>query len=248
MINGVKRSQTGLVLGCFLLFGASELFADELVKWRSEAQLGFVDSRSEQRDRSINGRLHLQADTSLWRNTTRAQLLHTKTDNKTSKENYLLSHQLDYQWTPALYSLASGRYEYKRFASFGHQYDLLTGLGYRVLHSDASEWSLEVGLGMKFTERSAPPYEKDQNLLKRAASKFASDLTETIRFHQEIIYDDAEESREWRLLHSLAVRANAYFSMSLSHEWKRMDEVQTDRHQLDTITSLNLVFNWNGKQ
>ena len=243
MAGGVTKNWIRVLLGGLLLSSGAAL-ADEQVKWRTEAQLGVVDSRSEQRDRTINGRLHLQADTELWRNTTRAQLLHTKTDSITSKENYLFSHQLDYQWTPQVYSLASGRYEYRRFASFDHQYDALAGLGYRVLHSDAREWSLEAGLGLKFTERSIEPQEKDHSVLKRAASKFASDLTETIRFQQEIIYDDAEETSEWRLLHSLAVRANDFFSMSVSHEWKRMDDVREAEHQLDTITSLNLVFNW----
>lgn len=236
-----------------LLIGLHSLFvlpalADNPIDWRAEAQLGFVDSRAQQQDRTINGRLRLQSESEFWRNDSRAQLLHTRTDNKTTKENYILSHQVDYQWTEQVYSLASGGYEYKRFATFVRQYDLLAGMGYRMYYTDRTEWDLEAGLGVKFTERYAAPYEKERSLLRRAASKWSQDLTENIRLQQEIIYDDTEDASEWRLLHSLAVRANQYFSLSFSHEWKRLDDSLTNDQQIDTITSLNLVFDWNGKR
>lgn len=244
----LKIPRISLLLIGLQVVAALPVLADDSLSWRAEAQLGFVDSRAKQQDRTINGRLRLQSESDFWRNDSRAQLINTRTDKKTTKENYIFSHQLDYQWTEQVYSLASGRYEYKRFATFVRQYDLLAGMGYRVYQTNRTEWGVEAGLGVKFTERYAAPYEKERSLLRRAASKWSQDLTENIRLQQEIIYDDSEESSEWRLLHSLAVRANQYFSLSFSHEWKRLDDSLTDDQQIDTITSLNLVFDWNGKR
>lgn len=242
------HSTTSKLLPVIGLMVAQSLAADDQTRWRAEAQLGILDSKGEQHDRTINGRLRLQSESDFWRNDTRAQFLQTRTDGELTKENHNLSHQLDYRWTERFYSLAFARYERNPFATFGKEYDLLGGLGYRVIREDATEWDLEAGLGTKITRRSAPPEEKESSLLRRAASKVSHDLTENLRLRQEIIYDETRDANEWRLMHSFAVRANAYFSLSISHEWKRVDDTVTDVREIDRITSLNLVFDWDGQR
>ncbi|SFX69853.1 DUF481 domain-containing protein [Marinospirillum alkaliphilum] len=241
-------SKTSKCLPVIGLLIAQSLSADEQLHWRAEAQLGILDSKGEKHDRTMNGRLRLQSENDLWRNDTRAQFLQTRTDGELTKENYSLSHQVDYRWTERFYSLAFARYERNPFATFGKEYDLLGGVGYRVIKEAATEWDLEAGLGTKITERSAPPQEKENSLLRRAASKVSHDLTENLRLRQEIIYDETRDANEWRLLHSFAVRANEFFSLSISHEWKRVDDTVTNVQEVDRITTLNLVFDWDGRR
>lgn len=240
------RQVGGRALVLCLMIPVTPMVLADPIRWKTEAQFSILDSQGEQDSRTVNGRLRLQSETESWRNDTRAQILHAKTEEKVTKENYNLSHQLDYQWTEQFYSLGFARYERNRFATFGKEADLVGGLGYRMIRKDDTEWDLEGGLGMKSYERSATPGERESRLLRRAASKLSHDLAENLRLRQEIIYDETRDSNDWRLLHSVAVRANQYFSLSLSHEWKHSRDQVKNNRDIDRITSLNLVFDWDG--
>lgn len=214
------------------------------IVWRSEAQVGFLDSRGKTESRTLNGRLRVQAETVDWRNDSRANFLHTQTDDVTTQESVTLSHQVDYQWTRQLYSLGFLGYTYNRFKTFRHEYDLITGLGYRVFREPTREWDLEAGAGAKYTERNQPPGEADWSPLGRLASKFRQELREDLEFQQEIAFNRSQEVENLNILNSLAVKANENLAVSLSYEWRRTEDLDASDAVYDHITTLNLIYRW----
>lgn len=228
---------------------AGELLAEEaededLIQWRSEAQVGFLDSRGKVDSRTLNGRLRVQAETRDWRNDSRANFLHTQSNGSTTQEAMTASHQTDYQWTRQFYSLTFAGYGYDRFAAFRHEYDLVVGAGYRVFRDKLREWDLEAGAGLKYTERNAEPQETDWSPLGRLASKYRQQLREDLEFQQEIAYNRSQEVEDLRVLNSLAVKANEHLAVSLSYEWRRSEDLDASDAVYDHITTLNLIYRW----
>lgn len=219
--------------------------ANQAINWRSEAQLGFLDSRGETKEsQTLNGRLRIQAEKDVWRNDTRASFLYTETDKETTDERFIASHQVDYQWTQQIYSLLFGSYRFDGYDAFRHEYDLVSGLGYRVYRTERREWDLEAGLGAKYTERNAQPRDTDWSPLGRLASKFRQDLGETFELQQETTFGRSQESEDLRLVNSLAVKANEQLAVSLSYEWRRSKDLDVSDTRYDHITTLNLIYRW----
>lgn len=218
--------------------------SEDGIQWRSEAQIGFLDSRGKVDSRTLNGRLRLQAETTDWRNDSRANFLHTQTDEVTTQKAVSVSHQTDYQWTRQFYSLILVGYRFDRFAAFRHEYDGVGGLGYRVFRDEKREWDLEAGAGIQYTERNLEPQETDLSPLGRLASKFRQELRDDLEFQQEIAYNRSREVEDLRILNSLAVKANEHLAVSLSYEWRRSEDLDTSDAAYDHITTLNLIYRW----
>lgn len=232
-------------LATALQAASQELQAEEdEIQWRSEAQVGFLDSRGKTESRTVNGRLRVQAETLNWRNDTRTNFLYTQTDEVTTQESVTASHQIDYQWTRQLYSLTFGGYSYDRFNTFRHEYDLVGGIGYRVYRQEEREWDLEAGVGAKYTERNLAPEDTDWSPLGRLASKFRQELREDLEFQQEIAYNRSQEVESLTILNSLAVKANENLAVSLSYEWRRTEDLDASDAEYDHITTLNLIYRW----
>ncbi|SFC48046.1 Protein of unknown function, DUF481 [Marinospirillum celere] len=217
---------------------------ENIIRWRSEAQVGFLDSRGKTESRTLNGRLRVQAETIDWRNDTRANFLHTQTDDATTQESLALSHQTDYQWTHQFYSLAFAGYSFDRFKTFRHEYDVVGGLGYRIFRDADREWDLEVGAGIKYTERNPEPQEKDWSPLGRLASKFRQELSDDLEFQQEISFNRSQEVENLNIMNSFAVKANEHLAVSLSYEWRRTEDLDASEAVYDHITTLNLIYRW----
>lgn len=216
----------------------------EKLEWRSEAQVGLLDSRGKTETRTLSGRLRLQLETRDWRNDSRVNFRHTQTDSSTSQEKVALSHQTDYQWTRQFYSLVFAGYGYDRFNTFRNEYDLVGGVGYRLYRQKAREWDLEAGLGVKHTERNEAPQGKDWSPLGRLASKLRLDLGDDLEFQQEISYNRSQEVEGLNILNSLAVKANENLAVSLSYEWRRSEDLDISEAVYDHITTLNLIYRW----
>jgi len=232
-------------LATALQAASQELQAEEdEIQWRSEAQVGFLDSRGKTESRTLNGRLRVQAETIDWRNDTRSYFLHTQTDDVTTQEAVTASHQTDFQWTRQFYSLAFGGYSYDRFNTFRHEYDLVGGVGYRVYRQEEREWDLEAGVGAKYTQRNLAPEDTDWSPLGRLASKFRQELREDLEFQQEIAYNRSQEVENLNILNSLAVKANENLAVSLSYEWRRAEDLNASEAVYDHITTLNLIYRW----
>lgn len=224
---------------------ARELEAEEKgLEWRSEAQVGLLDSRGKTETRTLSGRLRLQVESHLWRNDFRANFRHTQTDGSTSQESMNLSHQADYQWTKQFYSLVFAGYGHDRFNTFRHEYDLVTGVGYRLYRQKNREWDLEAGLGVKHTQRNDPPQDKDWSPLGRLASKLRLDLRDDLEFQQEIAFNRSQEVESLNIINGLAVKANEHLAVSLSYEWQRSEDLDASEAVYDHITTLNLIYRW----
>ncbi|WP_404416120.1 YdiY family protein [Marinospirillum sp.] len=218
--------------------------AEDEIEWRSEAQVGFLNSRGKTNDRTFNGRVRIRAETPRWRNDSRAHFLHTRSDGKVTQEAFTASHQTDYQWTQQFYSLLFTGLQSDRFATFRYEYDLVGGLGYRVIRDVRQEWDLEAGLGGQYTERTGPPRETGFSPLGRLVSKYRQELGENLEFQQTLAYNFSQEVEDLRLYNSLAVKANKHLAVSLSYEWRRSVDQQNLVSSYDQITTLNLIYSW----
>ncbi|MFK7160164.1 DUF481 domain-containing protein [Marinospirillum sp. MEB164] len=213
---------------------------------RSEVLLNLIDSQGASQERTINSRLRLDLEQHQWRQQTRAQVLYTRSDGRTTKEAYNASHQLNYQWAEDYYSLGFARFQRDRFSKISErEIDLLLGQGYRVLRSEQTEWDLEIAAGARYREPvNNPEVSSEYDPLARAASRWQHQLSEDLRLEQDTAYDLSSDTNSWVLEQSLHVRANRYFSLGLAYTWKRSEDRNQNKIEYDRITSVNLVFSW----
>ncbi len=207
--------------------------------WTGEIQAGGSFTSGNSSTKTVSAGVKLKRDGLKWRQTFDALADLQRSDGVTDQERYAANYQLDYKITKRFYVFGAGGWERNFSAGLRSRFTESVGLGYRVVESPRVTWDLEGGP----TLRQARFFDRNESgLAFRAASKFAWQITPTIKFTQDT--SGFMEGDDSSITSASALTAQIYGKLSgrLGFDIQYESEPPIGLKHLDTITRVTLVY------
>ena len=148
-------------------------------------------------------------------------------DRQRTQEAFFASYQLDADLSDRLFAFARSRYDYDAFSGFEHRVFAGGGLGYRFAESDALNWTVSGGPGVRWTRIEVPEDEgrageTQAEFSAYAASDLGWDVNEAVSFEHDarVTYTETSTTLESEaaLRSKLTERLSARVSYRVQHE------------------------------
>lgn len=159
---------------------------------------------------------------------------------ETTKERYLGNYELSYFiWENGyVYGLFNG--EHDAFSGFSYRLSESVGLGYQVIGTEATEWSLEGGPGVRQTK----PVDGDMEheILFVANSDFSHNFTQNLLATNRTTVFAGSDRTTIRNIIAFETEVLSALTARLSFEVKHDTNVPEGREKTDTLSKVTLVY------
>ena len=162
---------------------------------------------------------------------------------ETTAQKLYLAGQGNYKLTnPNQRLFAFSSYEDDRFSSFQYQATVALGYNQQVLQDEKQTFNYSVGPGYSFAKDQAGT---DLNsVIVRAALDYSYVLSDNARITQTLSTEYGEDNTKSRSKTSVIAKLNNGISMKVSLKLDHNSSVEGDADNLDTETSVTLVYSF----
>ena len=211
--------------------------------WSGSAELGATVTSGNSDTRNINGKAEVQHERDRWRQTARAEALTASDSGVDTAERYVASYKADYKKTKTTYIFGTIRGEVDKFSGYDYRLSEALGYGRRFWEGgDKGYFELEAGPGARQSKLEDGTRE-DEAILHMAA-KYRNKWTDTTEFSQDVTVESGSDNTFSESVTGIKVKINSHLAMKLSVTVKHNSDVPVDTENTDTISSLNLVFDF----
>ena len=234
--------------GLFLL--ATSVYAhdeaEEEVKlgWSGVGELGFVKTTGNTDSSALNGKLEFIRTTENWRYRFLGTVLTTSEDGIKDNERYTAEAQADRKLNEKSYVFGVYRYDADKFGSYDPSQTATIGYGHELMKSEKHVLKGEVGVGdRKLDERISDESESD--VILRLLLDDAWQVFETTSWTNRLLVETGSNNTFTQWNTGLTVSMTDAFAIKLGFELRNNSKVPPgDTEKTDTITSVNLVYNF----
>jgi putative salt-induced outer membrane protein len=224
--------------------------------WIGKGQLGFLDSQGNSDAVSLNGNIDLLRYDGPWKNEFYVGGLYGKNTGIVSAERWETRGQSNYTLSGDLFVFGGLRYEHDLFDGFQYQASVTSGLGYKLLNSDDTKLTLQVGAGYRSLRPetivkdpngdgqviSRTPLETMGNAIGTVGLDFSHAFTKTTTLTNKFLTEAGSDNT---LLHdelALTVKMSDKLALSVGYTISDNTKPPAPLKKVDTLTSVNLVF------
>lgn len=210
--------------------------------WSGDIALGYLATTGNSETSSVNAKGALIFAAERWKNTATFNAVNTYADGQNSAESYIVTEQLDYNFTPHDYAFVSVEWNKDRFAPVRERTSETLGYGRHVLTGPVHVLDLEVGAGARQSQINEQPRYWEDDAIWRAAAKYQWALSPTSSFQQTLKVEsgDANTYTESMSALKLAVIGNIY--ANLSYTVKNNTKTADDTKKTDTQAAVTLSY------
>lgn len=247
MKNAVK-----IALVCTLLLTVSVHAHEEKVEeephgpWEGTGEFGFVSTSGNTDSTAMNLKLNFIRTGEKWRHRFAATALMTSENGDKDNERYTMEVQSDRKLTEASWLFGAFRWDADKFGSYDPQMSFTAGYGHQLMKSKKHSLRGEIGAGYrKLEERVSGDTTNEfigRFLLDDSWQMFASTL-----WTNRLLIEAGSSNTFTQFNTGLAVAMNSKFAVKLGFEVRHNSDVPADiedSENTDTITSVNLVYNF----
>lgn len=237
-----------MVGGLFLLAGsvyAQDDAEEELeLGWSGVGELGFVKTTGNTDSTALNGRLEFIRRTENWRYRFLGTVLMTSEDGTKDNERYTAEAQADRKLGEKGYLFGVYRYDADKFGSYDPSQSFTVGYGRELMKSEKHVLTGEIGVGYrKLDERLTGVSESDA--IMRFLLDDAWQIFATTAWTNRLLIETGSNNTFTQWNTGLTVSMTDKFAIKLGYELRNNSKVPPgDTEKTDTITSVNLVYNF----
>ena len=242
-----------IMLAACLFFAAGSVFAHDepeeepgVDPWDGTGEAGFVKTTGNTDTTALNVRLNFIRTGEKWRHRFTGTALMTSEDGIKENERYTVEVQSDRKLSEKSWLFGAFRWDADKFGSYDPQLSLTAGYGYQLMKSEKHELRGEIGGGYRKMEARETGQTNSEFigrfLLDDSWQVFASTL-----WTNRILVEAGSTNTFTQFNTGLAVAMNSKFAVKLGYEVRHNTDVPigiTDSEKTDTITSVNLVYNF----
>ena len=228
-----------LLLACSLLALGPNAFAE----FSGTGEFGLVFNRGNSDSEAANGRLAMTWERERWENETVARAVYARDSGSTSSNRFTVSNGLNYSFSERSYAVGALRYDRDQFSSFRYQASVAAGYGYRVLTGETHRLTIEAGPGYQFAE-IRDTGETDNQAILRGLASYRWQIAEGTRLSNRLLVESGGKNTFLENAVNLRVALNSRLSMSTGVTWTHNTDVEPGRKKNDTLTTINLVYNF----
>lgn len=241
-----------VALGLF----ASGAQAEDDKTFTMDGELGFIFTSGNTETTSANGALNAKQELEKWSNEFTLKALYKKDKvngiETTSADKKFASAQGNYKLENPdhrLFGFAS--YEDDRFSAFDYQATLAAGWNQKLWSDDTSSFEYSVGPGYSFADRfvtdadgNVTGTESENGIVARGAFAYKYNISETAKFTQTFSTEIGADNTKSRAESAISAKIAGGLSMKVAIKFDHNSDVTGARDNLDTETSVNLVYSF----
>jgi len=224
--------------------------------WTGKGQAGFVGSQGNTDSESINAAIDMALVDNQWKHTLHFGALYGESSGITAAERWDALWQSNYSLTTDLYSFGALRYEHDDFSGFEYQGSVTAGVGYKILNTDATKLSGQVGVGYRKSQpeeltkdasgavisRTLEPSTSDAILT--AGLDFSQVLTSTTNLTNKFLMETGSSDTLYSDALALTVKVSGKLALSLGYGVQDNTNPPAGLKKLDTVETVNLVYSF----
>jgi putative salt-induced outer membrane protein len=222
--------------------------------WIGKGQFGFLSSHGNSDAESINGAIDMLRYDGRWKNEFTVVGLYGKNSGIVSAERWEVRGQSNYTISGDLFAFGGLRYEHDLFDGFEYQASLTAGLGYKLVNTDDTKLTVQLGGGVRrlrpeIIDKDAAgavilrtPLDATTEPIAVAGVDFSQTITKTTIFTNKFLMEAGSSDT---LLHdelALTVKMSNKLALSVGYGITDNTKPPAPLKKLDTLASVNLVF------
>jgi len=237
-----------IVLGGLYLFAANVFAQDEEEEvelgWEGSGEFGFVSTTGNTETVALNTKLNFILTQERWRHRFTGTALNTSEDGIQDNERYTMELQSDRKLSEKSWLFGAFRWDADKFGSYDPQMSLTAGYGHQLMKSEKHELRGEIGAGYKkLEERESGDSSSDAIL--RILLDDSWQIFKTTQWTNRLLIESGSTNTFTQFNSGLAVSMTESFAVKLGFELRNNTDVPPgDTESTDTITSVNLVYNF----
>ena len=222
---------------------ATEAGSQRPSKWGGEAEVGFVMTRGNTDTDSLNLKFLLTNERPKWKHKLQLKVLNSSEQENVTAESYDALWRSEYLMSIDDFLFGSVRYEDDRFAGFDQRTTEVFGYGYRVIHTDSMQLSLEVGVGARQTTNT--DNSEEDETIGRLGLDYNWKISKTASFKENVFVESGDKNTLTESVTEMTVKVNRKLAMKLGLTVKNNSDVPLGRKNTDTKTAVTLVYDLN---
>jgi putative salt-induced outer membrane protein len=247
MKNAVKMALAGTLLFTVSVYAHEEKAEEEPHgPWEGAGEFGFVSTTGNTDSQAMNLKLNFIRTGERWRHRFSGTALMTSENGDKDNERYTMEVQSDRKLNDVSWLFGAFRWDADKFGSYDPQMSFSAGYGYQLMKSEKHSLKGEIGAGYrKLEERVSGDSTNEfigRFLLDDSWQVFASTL-----WTNRLLVEAGSSNTFTQFNTGLAVAMNSRLAVKLGYEIRHNTDVPKDiedSEKTDTITSVNLVYNF----
>ncbi len=210
--------------------------------WSGKGELGFVSTSGNTDTTTLNLGLEFIKEDDKWRHRFAAAALNAEDTGTTTAERYGLEWQSDWKLSDISWVFGAVRYESDKFSAYDNQQTLTAGYGRKFIDTAASQFTGEIGIGFRDAELRTG--HSESGAIVRGVLDYTRTVTDNSEFTNRFLVESGSDNTFLQNLAGFSVSMNDKFAVKLGFEWRHNTDVPFGVDDTDTITSANLVYNF----
>jgi putative salt-induced outer membrane protein len=222
--------------------------------WIGKGQFGFLSSHGNSDAESLNGNVDMLRYDGPWKNEIYVGGLYGKNSGIVSAERWETWGQSNYTVSGNLFVFGGLRYEHDLFDGFEYQASLTGGLGYKLINSDDTKLTAQVGAGYRRLNPeiidkdpdgmviSRTPLGSSGNAIGTVGVDFSHAFNKTTVFTNKFLMEAGSDNTLLTDDLALTVKMSDKLALSVGYGIKDNTKPPAPLKKLDEVASVNLVF------
>jgi putative salt-induced outer membrane protein len=237
-----------IVISSLLLFAANLFAQDEeeerILGWTGTGAFGFVSTSGNTESVALNAKLNFVLTRERWRHRFAGTALNTSENGIDDNERYTTEVQSDRKLSEKSWLFGAFRWDADKFGSYDPQLSLTAGYGRQLMKSEKHELKGEIGAGYRKLEERVSGLSSSEGIVRFLLDD-SWQIWSTTLWTNRLLVETGSSNTFTQFNTGLAVSMTSKFAVKLGFEARNNSKVPPlDSENTDTITSVNLVYNF----
>lgn len=217
-----------------------------LADFGGRGELGLVVARGNSETETANARLELLYGHERWSNESTFSVVYSRDTGETTNSRYVIGNKTSYDLSERSYILGALRYDRDRFSSYIYQSSISLGYGRRLIQSERHRLNAEIGPGFRLAEIRETG-ESENEAIIRGFLDYRWTISDSAELTNRFLVESGQDNTFVENAVGLTVAINSRVSMKTGVAVRHNTEVEPGRKKTDTLSTVNLVYNFGAR-
>lgn len=210
--------------------------------WSGSGQLGAFRSTGNSSNTGITAGLNLDRKGIDWSHKFAAQIDYQRNNGQTTREQYQISYEPNYELSSDFYAYALGQYERDLFQGFSARYSASGGIGYHILETDSMTLNLQGGPAWRRTERTDGSTESDLSGFLSADYNWR--ISQSLKLSQKVKTFLQSSNSTISSTTGLQAKVASNFSVGLNYSIEIDTDPPPGATKTDTLSRVTIIYDF----
>jgi putative salt-induced outer membrane protein len=210
--------------------------------WSGSGQLGAFRSTGNSSNTGITAGLKLNRTGIDWIHKFAAQIDYQRANGQTTREQYQISYEPNYELSSDFYAYALGQYERDLFQGFSARYAASGGFGYHILETGSMTLDLQGGPAWRRTERTDGSTESDLSGFLSADYNWR--ISESLKLSQNIRTFLQSDNSTITSTTGLQAKVASNFSVGVNYSIEIDTDPPPGATKTDTLSRVTIIYDF----